>query len=91
MGCCYNLGPEHNPSLRTLLPYRLVLPVRIMVLASLVASSTYTLLHLHTLSALAVLGLLTHLVIAARALSECRKSARVHQLQAEPKQPPADQ
>ena len=78
MGCCFKFGPEHNRALRAQLPYRLVLPVRIVVLASLAASSTYILLHLRTLSALVVPGLLLHLVVAARALTECRRSVHAH-------------
>jgi len=83
MGCCYKLGPEHNPYRQALLPRRLVLPVRLVVLASLIASSVYILRHLRDLSPLALLGLFFHLIIAARALGECRKSVRVHQALAE--------
>ncbi|MDH5297986.1 MAG: hypothetical protein OEV91_03115 [Desulfobulbaceae bacterium] len=83
MGCCYKLGPENNPYRHTILPKNLVLPIRIVVLASLAASSTYILRHFHALSPLILLGLLFHLVIVARLLGECRKSVRHHQLLAE--------
>jgi len=73
------------------LPKRLVLPVRIIVLASLVASSLFILRHLRDLSAMVILGLFFHLVIAARALSECKKSINYHRLMDEFEQKIADQ
>lgn len=77
MGCCYE---PPNSRQRSILPIRLVLPVRIIVLASLVASSLYILRHLRDLSAITILGLFFHLVIAARALGECKKSVNYQRL-----------
>jgi len=77
MGCCHE-PPDCR--LRSILPIKLVLPVRIIVLASLIASSLFILRHLRDLSAIAILGLFFHLVIAARALQECKKSVNYQRL-----------
>ncbi len=77
MGCCYE-PPRCQP--RSILPKRIVLPIRIIVLVSLVGNCLYTLLHLRDLTALITLILLIHLVISARALSECKKSVHYHHL-----------
>jgi len=79
MGCCYKLGPT-PPRQGAILPEHYVLPVRIIVLVSLLASSAYALRHLTELSPLFLLGFILHLTIAARALSECRKSVAYHRL-----------
>ncbi|MDH4320135.1 MAG: hypothetical protein OEV73_01410 [Desulfobulbaceae bacterium] len=77
MGCCYKLGPAPRKQ-NAILPKHYVLPVRIVILVSLAATSTYALFHLTTLSPLFLLGFTLHLTIAARALSECRKSVAYH-------------
>jgi len=80
MGCCHEPPHLHY---RSVLPKRYVLPVRVIVLISLIASSLYILRHIHDLSPTLIIGLFFHLLIAARALSECRKSVHYHQLLAE--------
>ena len=80
MGCCYEPPKRHQQSI---LPPKFILPVRIIVLTSLAASSLFILRHLHDLSPILILGLLLHLVIASRALRECKKSVNYHRLLAE--------
>lgn len=77
MGCCYE-PPNLNP--RSILPIKYVLPVRIIVLASIVAGSIFVLRHLRDLSPVYILGLFFCLLIAARALNECKKSVNYHRL-----------
>ncbi|MDH3360357.1 MAG: hypothetical protein OEL55_05745 [Desulfobulbaceae bacterium] len=66
-----------------MLPKRYVLPVRIVVLASLLISSLFILTHLHDLSPLLIMGLIFHLFISFRALTECKKSIEYHRLMEE--------
>ena len=80
MGCCHEPPHLHH---RSVLPERYVLPIRIVVLASLAASSLYILTHLRGMSPLLLAGLFFHLLVATRALNECRRSVHFHRLQKE--------
>ena len=80
MGCCYEPPPQHQ---RGMLPQKFILPVRIIVLASLAASSLFILRHWHDLAPFHILGLFFHLLIAARALNDCRRSAHYHKILAD--------
>ena len=76
MGCCSKLPPGFFKNPGSVIAYRWVASVRVVTVASLLASMAYTLTHLATLTPNRVLLLLIHVAMAWAALYECRLSER---------------
>ncbi len=78
MGCCQKFLKEH-PTGRPLICLKWVLPLRLAVLASLVAHLLIFLFLVTERNALLVFLILIHFVIAISLLQECKRSADFHQ------------
>ena len=86
MGCCERPSPPKRRFARTMLPKRLILPLRLLVVAGFAASSLFIVLHWHALTATHLLIFFLQLLLSLVVLGECRQSARfyLHQDQNRP-------
>jgi len=80
MICCRKTGTGPHVRHKTVLCLTWVLPIRIIVLASIFASAIYTVSHMGRLSAVQVVFLLIHLAVSLSLLNECRASVLYHKM-----------